>query len=207
MKFILKKDKLFIQKKMYLVLVVLLAIGCLVGLVFPCLLTVDNKELLKTSISSFFNNVMNNKLDYKMGLMNSFISNFSLLFGIWLLGISIIGIPIILILLVYKGFIFGFSISSIIQIYGIKGVIGAITYSFPGSILSLITILLLSFYGVSFSIKLFKYLFLKENLNFKLIMNKYLKILAISCVSFLLISLSDVYLAPQFMKLFTFLLK
>lgn len=203
----LKKDKLVNQKRLYIILLILLGIGIILGLIYPLFLSLDNKELLNTSISSFFNNVMNQKLDYTTGLQNSLISNLSFLLGIWLLGISIIGLPIIALLLLLKGFTFGFSISAIISVYQVKGIIGAITYVFPATILSLITTLLLVFYAISFSLKLFRYLFLKENLNFKQIMNKYLKILGICAISYLIVSLLDVYFQPIFMKLFTFFLK
>lgn len=206
-KFKISKDKLFIQKRIYIVLLILLAIGIFLGLCTPLILSSENTEILSASITSFFNNVLNNQINYQMGLTNSLLTNFVFLFSIWILGISLIGFPIVLILLVYKGFIFGFSISSIIKVYGLKGILGAFTYVFPGMILALVTAVLLCFYSTSFSIKLFRYLFLKENLNFKMIMNKYLKILFISVISFSLVTLSDVYLAPVFMRVFTFLLK
>jgi len=206
-KFKITKDKLFIQKRVYIILLILLVIGIILGLLYPLFLSIENTDLLNTSVSSFFNNVLNNQVNYQDGITNSLLTNSLFLMSIWLLGISLIGLPIVLVLLVYKGFIFGFSISAIVKVYGFKGIIGALTYVFPGMILSLITTILLCFYSTSFSIKLFRYLFLKENLNFKAIMNKYLKILGISCISFLLVSLSDVYLAPFLMRGFTFLIK
>ena len=110
-------------------------------------------------------NVLNNQINYNVGIKNSLLTNSIFLISIWLFGISLIGLPIVLVLLIYKGFIFGFSVSSIIKVYGIKGIFGAFTYLFPGTILALITTILLCFYSTSFSIKLFRYLFLKENLN------------------------------------------
>lgn len=206
-KFKITKDKLLVQKRIYLVLLVLLVIGIFLGLLYPLFLSNENIELLSTSITSFFNNVLNNQINYQEGLKNSLLTNFIFLISVWLLGISLIGFPIVLVLLMYKGFIFGFSISSIIKVYGVKGILGAFTYIFPGNMLALVTTVLLCFYSTSFSIKLFKYLFLKENLNFKAIMNKYLKIFGISFALFLIVTLSDVYLSPVLMKAFTFFLK
>ncbi len=201
----LKKDKLIGQKRLYLVLIIILLIGVLLGLLYPWTLSLENKELLTTSITSFFNNIANDKLDYMMGLKNAILSNLSFLLGIWFLGISILGVPIIAILLMVKGFTFGFSIASMVSIYHFKGVFASILYVFPTQILSLIVALLLTFYATSFSIKLFRYLFLKENLNFKPIMNRYFKIFGICLLSYLIISLMDVYLQPIIMKLFTLL--
>lgn len=207
MKLKIKKDKLLGQKRMYLFLFAIMIVGLMIGLIFPMVLSNENQELLKTSISTFFNNVMNHEINYQNGLQNALLSNALFLIGVWLLGISVIGLPIVVFLLFYKSFVFGFSISSILSVYGIKGFPAMITYIFPGTVLSLITTLLLSFYSISFSIKLFRYLFLKENLNFKKIMSKYIKIFAICLVSYLIVSLLDVYFSPIFMNLFTFLLK
>ncbi len=111
----IKKDKLWGQKKVYMTLIFILILGCFLGILFPFVLSHNNQELLKVSISSFFNNVMNGQLDYHMGLYQSLLSNFLFLVSIWLLGISIIGLPIVVFLLFYKGFIFGFSICSILS--------------------------------------------------------------------------------------------
>ena len=53
----------------------------------------------------FFNNIKDNKLNYIDTLKNSIISNMSLIIVIWLLGISIIGVPIITFLYFCKSFV------------------------------------------------------------------------------------------------------
>lgn len=206
MKFKFKEDKLLKQKKMYLYLIFIMIIGFIIGIIFPFILDSESLDTLKISVTSFFNNISNNNINYNTGIFNALITNTLYVIGIWLLGISIIGSIIVILNLLFQSFSFGFAIASIIKIYGIKGLIGSIVYCFPGELLSLIITLLLTFYSFSFTIKLFKYLFLKENLNFKLIMNKYVKILFISLTSYIIISILDVYLSPFLMKLFTLLL-
>lgn len=203
MKFKLGRDKLVNQKRMYKFLIAIMIVSMIFGFIFPFFLDQENSNVLSTSITTFFNNINNGEIDYTNGFINTFISNSCYVLAIWLLGISIIGSIFVLLNCSYQAFAFGFSISSIIKIYGIKGIIGSITYIFPGQIFGLIITLLLTFYSISFTIKLFKYLFLKENLNFKMIMNRYVKILLICYVSYVVITISDVYLAPLLMKLFT----
>mgnify|MGYP003295333797 CR=1 FL=1 len=64
-----------------------------------------------------------------------------------------------------------------------------------------------SFYSISFSIKLFKSLFLKQTINFRVVMQKYIKILLISLIGIIIVSLYEVFISTYFIKLFTMLLK
>ena len=75
-------------------------------------------------------------------------------------------------------------------------------HCFPHQLLFLIVMVLVTFYGSSFCIKLFNYLFLKKNINFKEVMRKYLKILLVSCVCCLFVSLYEIYISYYLLNLF-----
>lgn len=197
------KDKLLKQKRRYYVIISFIVIGVILGIGFPYVLGNDNKELLNNSITNYFISIKNNTFDTYSAIKNSSLINIISPIVIWFLGMSIIGSVLIIPILIYKGFILGFSISSIIYIYGFKGILGGILYIFPNLIISLILYILLGFYGISFSIKLFRYLFLKEKIEVNRYMNKYLKILCISLIGLIILSLYEVYLLPNILKVFT----
>ena len=203
MKMNITKDKLLKQKKRYYVIIGFIIIGIILGIAFPYVLGNDNKELLNNSITNYFISIKNNTFDTYSAIKNSSLINIITPIIIWFLGMSIIGTVLIIPILIYKGFILGFSLSSIIYIYGFKGILGGILYIFPNLIISLILYILLGFYGISFSIKLFRYLFLKEKIDVNRYMNKYLKILCISLIGLILLSLYEVYLLPNILKVFT----
>lgn len=203
MKMNITKDKLLKQKRRYYVIIGFIVIGIILGIVFPYLLGNDNKELLNNSITNYFISIKNNTFDTYSAIKNSSLINIISPIVIWFLGMSIIGTVLIIPILIYKGFILGFGASSIIYIYGFKGILGAILYIFPNLIISLVLYILLGFYGISFSIKLFRYLFLKEKIDVNRYMNKYLKILCISLIGLILMSLYEVYLLPNILKVFT----
>lgn len=203
---ITKKDNILKQKKIYIILISLIILGIILGISYIFFINDNDLKLVKTEIKSFFNLIKTNKIDYESGIINSLSTNILYCTGIWLLGISIIGIPIVIILLIFKSFIMGFSISSIINIYGFKGILGALTYIFPHQLLFLLIMLLISFYSINFSIKLFKYLFLHKNIDLKNIMKRYIKIYIISIIGAILISLIEIYLSPYIIKLFTYLI-
>jgi len=209
MKFNIKKTKNSIlkQKKLYLFLIGLMVTGLIAGILFWFVISKEDKLLVTKNLTNFFSCIKEgNSINYGASLLNSVVTSLIYVILIWLLGISIIGLPIILVMMATKSFIVGFSIAGIISSYGLKGIVGALVYVFPHQIVFLLLLILLGFYASAFCIKLFKYLFLKQMINFKEAMRKYLKILGISCLSVLVISLFETFISTYFIKLFTLLI-
>ncbi len=202
------KNSIIKQKKLYRIIITLMFFGIISGILFIFFISKESKTKALVSIKNFFD-LMNTStgINYGKSLLNALVNNIGYVLLIWLLGISIIGLPITIILAFMKSFIVGFSISSIISCYKAKGILGAFLYVFPHQIIILFIYLLLSFYSISFSIKLFKSLFLKQTINFRVVMQKYIKILLISLIGIIIVSLYEVFISTYFIKLFTMLLK
>ena len=201
------KNNIMKQKKLYLFLIGLVIVSIIAGILFWFVINNEDKLLVTKNLNNFFECIKKgNAINYWSSLFNSLVTGLIYIVLIWLLGISIVGLPIILIIITIKSFIVGFSISSIIASYGIKGILGAFVYTFPHQIIFLLLLILLGFYASSFCFKLFKYLFLKQSINFKDAMRKYFKILLISLIVVLLTSLYETFIATYFIKLFTLLI-
>lgn len=202
------KNSIIKQKKLYRIIITLMIFGIISGILFIFFISKESKTKALVSIKNFFD-LMNTStgVNYGKSLLNTLVNNIGYVLLIWLLGISIIGLPITIVLAFIKSFIVGFSISSIISCYKAKGMLGAFLYVFPHQIIILFIYLLLSFYSISFSIKLFKSLFLKQTINFRVVMQKYIKILLISLIGIIIVSLYEVFISTYFIKLFTMLLK
>ena len=154
------------QKKKYMFLLTILLIGLISGIIFIFLIKNNDKELIKNNYNQIFNTKGINTFKT---FINSLSYNFISLLIIYVLAVSIIGLPIIILYLFIKGFIFGITISSIISIYGFKGILLSLSYIFPHQLVLLFLYVIISFYAISFSLKLFKFLFFKENIS----LNKY----------------------------------
>lgn len=170
----------------------------LLGIFYIAILSKSNKHMIKENLELFFSSLK--KLNYTKAFINCFSSNMIFTIFIWIFGISIVGIPIILIFLIIKSFILGFSISSFIYFYHWKGVIASLIYIIP-LIINLFTIVILSYYGILFSKNLNKLLFFKKEIRFKNIMRKYLKILLFSLLIITLSSIIEIYVVPNILKL------
>lgn len=201
------KNNILKQKKLYFFLIGLVVVSVLAGSLFWFAISNEDKLLITSDLTYFFNSIKDGtSINYFGSLLNSVITNLLYVILIWLLGISIIGLPVILFMITLKSFIVGFSISSIVAIYGFKGLLGSFVYTFPHHIIFILLLVLLGFYSISFCIKLFKYLFLKKIINFKEAMRRYTKILIISCVITVFISLFETFISTYFIKLFTLII-
>ncbi|HLV09191.1 MAG TPA: stage II sporulation protein M [Halanaerobiales bacterium] len=76
---------------------------------------------------------------------------------IWLFGLSVILMPLIMLLLFFKGFILGFTVGFLVSEYGFKGVIIALVTVFPQNIIIIPVYLLASVIAIYFSIRLINY--------------------------------------------------
>lgn len=207
-KIIKAKDAILRQKKFYVFLITLMFIGFISGIIFIFFTSNDNKTNIIKNVTDFFNTVKaSTGINYGKSLLNTLLINVLYVFLIWILGISLIGFPVIIGILFFKSFIIGLSISSIIASYGFKGLLGAFLYIFPHNVILIILYLLLGFYSISFCYKLFSHLFLKRTINFNYGMNKYIKILLISIFLSIMVSFYQVYISTYFLKLFTTLIK
>lgn len=194
-------NKLAEQKKIYIFLIIVMLIGLILGIIYAVILNKSDHAIVTTSLDSFFTSIKNNDIDYKSALINSLIGNISFVTFIFLLGISIIGIPLIIFSLASSTFIFGFSLSSIIYTYHLNGILKAITYLFPHQLITLLMSLFLGFYALYFGIKLFKYLFRGIDINLRSSMKRYLQVYITVLLIFILCSFIEVFLSPALIKL------
>lgn len=197
MKKIINKLK---DKKQFILIFVICIVAFIIGVLLPSILNEENRKIIETSLNSFFDTIKNNQLKTNELLFKTLTSNIIIDLILWLLGISIIGIPIVIILLGYKSLSLGFTISSIISTYKLNGVIKALIYIVP-NIINLFIFFVISYYSISFSLMLFNYLFRKKEYNKRVIVNRYLKLLVISIIILIFSSVIETYVVPKLFSL------
>ena len=191
---------------MFLITIVIL--GFISGIIFSNILSYSDFKEVSSVIKDYFLNLNNNTdINYLSNFINSISVNSLYLVLLFIFGLSIIGIILNPFILYFKSMVLGFSVGIIIAIYGFNGIPLAIFYLFPHQILNIIVYILMSFYGINLSIKLFKSLFLRKSTNYQEFMKKYLIVLGLSFAVLLISSLYETFLADFIMKLFTFLIK
>lgn len=197
-------DKLIINKKLFLFLIIFSLIAIIFGSIFTVIIGKDNSLTITSKTTEFITEI--NKLNYLESFKNVFSYNLLFLIIIWLIGISIIGIPITLILFFIKTFSLGFTISSFILTYKVKGLLINAIYIIPCQIINLIISIYLISFSLIISFKLLESIIKKKSVNFNFITG-YKKILFITIFVFLLSNLYEVFIMPHILNIVLHLIK
>lgn len=128
----------------------LLLIGIIIGTILVNNISQEQKTEVTTYIQDYISNIKDGKSINKKAVFLETIKN-NLIFTIilWFAGLTIIGIPIVYITIIFKGFTLGYTISIITAILGIeKGSIFVFSTMFLQNILAIPCILALAVSGI-----------------------------------------------------------
>ena len=188
------------NKSVYISLIAVVIIGLVFGSLFITILSHDDKTLLTSEISTYFNMIKDNKYNMNAYLFSNF-NNILYAFILWILGISVIGLPIIICMLFYKIFTLAFTVTSLIYHFKIEGMLISFIYIFPHLIINLIIYFILTYYSFNMSLKIIRVIFNKEDFSVKRHFKKYAFILAISIVMLVITASYEAYIMPYIIKL------
>lgn len=197
MKELFKKLK---TKKLFILVFAITLLCFIAGMLLISMLSKSNKELIINSLNNFYTSLKENKISSSNLLYKTMTSNLILNIIIWVLGISIIGIPIVIFILGFKSLSLGFTISSLIYTYKFNGLLKAIIYLIP-NIINIFIVFILVYYSISFSINLFNYLFRKIEFNKRVIVKRYLKLLIVAILLSILTSVTESFILPKLFNL------
>ena len=186
--------------KYYLIVIVIFVIGITAGIIF-----INNtNEVQATEIKSYITSFIDSlKQDYhidKLELLKKSLSdNFILILTMWFIGSTVIGIPIIFGIVLFRGFCIGYTASSIIASLGVqKGIIFLLTTVFLQNIIFIPIIICMT---VS-CIRLYKSIMKdKRRENIKIEIVRHTLISVILLVFLVIASLIETYLSTNLLML------
>ena len=136
--------------KEYISVIVVFFIGIVLGVI----LLNNSGDLQKQELNNYINDFvdkLNTSVDIdKLQLLKTvLINNFVIVVGLWFIGSTVIGIPIVYAIVAYKGFCLSYSISTILAVLGgSKGVCFALAAILPQNIIYIPCILALAVSGI-----------------------------------------------------------
>lgn len=191
----LKRNKLFTS--LLLITVIIL----LIGILLPGVIDKSIKDNISNNIIKMISDLKTNRVGVLTNFKNTLFSNYSNIIIIWLLGISIIGIPIILFLYIMKVLLLGLELTFLLINIKSYSIIFIIIYLIP-IIFNILVLFFLVYYSLTYSIILIRLLFLKKEYNLKLINRRYIKIFIVCLILSLLSTLIEVLLLPKILIFF-----
>ncbi|MDQ0219065.1 stage II sporulation protein M [Peribacillus cavernae] len=190
------------HSSLYGFITVLFLMGVIFGAILVNSLSFTQKEDLFYYLSQFFGQVSQGKIisDHDM-FTQSVAHNVKYIGLIWILGISIIGLPVILILLFLKGMVVGFTVGFLVNQMGWNGFLLSFVSILPQNIFIVPIFIVIAALSVSLSMKMIRRVFLKQDREpLKPIISRYIFSLALSIVFLAAAGAIEAYISPSLMK-------
>ena len=113
------------NSKEYILVTLIFLIGIFLGVMFINNATETQISDIQSYLNNFFSKLENTeKLQSMEILKDSILENLTLGFTLWFFGTTVIGIPVVFGIILYRGFCLGYTISSIVTILGAgKGIL------------------------------------------------------------------------------------
>lgn len=194
-------DNIKFDKKYVFFAIIIILIGIITGSLFIVLLNNSDKSLVIEYIESFINNNKISNINYLEILKNTLIINYGIILVMIILGFSCIFSPINILILFYKAFVIGFSISSFILTYKFKGILLSFSYIFPHLIINILLFSLLTAFTLKMSSIMVKYIINKKEVNMRHYFNKFIYIITFSSIIIGLSSLYEIYIFTKIFRI------
>lgn len=187
---------------LYMFIIVLFLMGVISGAIIVNSLSFTQKEDLLYYLSRFFGQVAEGNItnSYQM-FIGSVTHNIQYIGLIWILGVSIIGLPLILILLFLKGMVVGFTVGFLVNSMGWEGFRIALVSVLPQNIVLVPLTIFITTLSLALSFKIIKRVFFKQiRQPIKPILIGYVGALIICVVFIAGAGAVEAYFSPMLMK-------
>lgn len=141
---------------LYFISIICIFIGMILGVYYIKYMGQADKNSLYNYLYTFTENITSLNIDSKEVFLRAMKNTIPLSIIIWFLGLTVVGIPIILIIDIIKGFTLGFTISSLINSLGGKGIWMSIIGLIPQNMIYLPSIIFISVVAMKFSLSTIK---------------------------------------------------
>ncbi len=193
------KEHIFNNKKEYMIVSLLFIIGIFLGVLFVNHVQEAQKLEITTYLSTFMDKMKNTEnLNHMELLKNSMGQNIMLAIILWFFGTTVIGLPVVFGLVLYRGFCLGYTIAVCITIMGLpQGILLVLILLLLQNILFIPAILALAVSGF----KLYKSIIKdrnKENVKIEVVRHTIFSLIMLLVL--VLSSVIEIFLSTNILK-------
>ncbi len=187
----------------YFSVTVLFFIGIVIGSITIKVIEPEKTNNVMLFVNSLFKSIASSEINNISVLKQSLIDNYKAIFMIWITSTIFVGLLLVPLVILFKGFALGFSVGFFVHEYGFKGFLFSILGIFSQNLFIIPGIISISAIGLAFSInsikkkrnKLRKNRFISEFIDYSLLILLFSILIFVGC-------LIEAYLTPIFMKFF-----
>ena len=187
--------------KEYFIITIIFIIGIIFGVILINNLAQDQQEEISLYINNFINDVKENKSINTGNLFKKTLTNnITLAMALWFMSSTVIGVPIVYAIIVFRGFCLGYTISSIIATVGtMKGVLFSIFGALLQNIIFIPSIFILAVSGI----KLYKSIMKdKRKQNIKIEIIKFTFITLFIIITLIISAIIETYISSNMLMLY-----
>lgn len=186
---------------LYLFTIVLFTMGVSFGAITVNSLSLDQKQDLMGYLYQFFNELQSGlKANPQSAFQQSLGDHLKYIGFIWILGLSIIGLPIILIMVFLKGLVVGFTVGFLVHQWHWNGLMIAGLSVLPQNLLVIPVVIIIGTAGISFSLRLIRSRFTRRGEHIYPYFLRYTFLVLVLGFVLGLASLFEAFISPMLMK-------
>lgn len=185
---------------LYLFNLVLLVMGIIFGTLTVHSLGYAQQHDLYTYFLQFLDQFTKTAVEPREMFSHNLVQDIKYVGIIWLLGLSIIGLPIILVMVFLKGVFIGFSVGFLVHQMGMRGFWLSLVSIVPQNMAMVPLILVISVASITFSFKLAAHLFSPSRPYRKISVGNYFGLFALALLALVVVALFQTYLSPLLMR-------
>lgn len=188
---------------LYFFVILLFLIGVIFGALAVKTLGEEQKAELITYLKVFLQGLQRGQdtgLDTGGLVRQAVFNNMKTIALIWLLGLTVIGVPIILFVVFTRGFVIGFTVGFLVNEYVLRGVVFAVVSVIPHNVLVIPAIIIAAVSGVSFSLIIVRNRLRPHRINLAYEGMAYTSLAVLLLAVVIVGGLVEGYITPVFMK-------
>ncbi len=177
-------------------------IGVSSGAITTSMIDAEQKKELVNFLNSFMKVINEKDIDSIVLIKQSLKNNLQTFALLWFLGATVIGIPLVIGLVLLRGFIIGFTVGFIVKELGFRGIVFSTIAILPQNIIYIPWIIFSSALALIFAIRFIKNKFNKgSQSNYGNVLISYSLIMGILFIVSIAGTLIEAYITPILMKL------
>lgn len=190
------------NKTLYAFVSVLFLMGVIFGAIIVNSLSLNQKQDLYTYLSRFFVQAAEGGFTSKTDMFFQSFGHYLKYMGLmWILGLSVIGLPVILVMLFLKGVVIGFTVGFLVNQMGWYGFLLSFVSVLPQNVLLIPAFIIVTVAAVAFSFKMIRQLaFKRHHMPFFPQLLRYTLLVAGVGVMVLLASTMEAFFTPALME-------
>lgn len=193
----------YLKSRWFLLLFVsvFFCMGIFFGAVAARTVSLDQADHLTAYLNGFLEKTAGTPVSEQIYFRPAALNNLYIILAMYILGLTVVGIPLVLVAVFTRGFIMGFTVGFLLRTKALKGLVFAVISVMPQNILVVPAIILGGVTALSFSGLLVKSRFKSPAAGMKQPFGLYTAVMVALCVLTTAAGLIETYITPVLIKI------